>query len=127
MTVEGVGAFVTIVLGALALAAIGGALVWRFKSGGEKAAVESYQNAVDAYKEELEIVGVKQTRLESENVALKARAVSQDKVIASQGEQLTMLRTMVQGVEAISDLEKRIDGQFDALHKHLNRLWGDKS
>jgi hypothetical protein len=122
--VETAGTVTAIVVAILGVAALGGAVVFRWRSGGEKEALGTYRNAVDAYKEELAAVIHKNERL-SLKVGEQDRLISaQGEQLTSQGDQIKMLSRMVTGVEAIGNLEKHIDGRIQGVHDHLNRLWG---
>lgn len=119
---ENIGYAAGALLTVLGIAAIGGAVVIRWRSGGEKEAISSYKNAVDGYKEELLVANSRNDRLE-------IKVAEQDRVIKSQGDQIQMLSRMVTGVEAIGNLEKKLDrhwegldSKFQSVHDHINRV-----
>lgn len=115
---ENVGIVVAVIVAALGLASVGGAVVYRFKAGAEKEALDSYRNAVEGLQAELQVVNGKNERLEAEVAALK-RADRANK------DQIQMLSRMVTGVEAISNLENKLDRQFKSVHEHINRKFPD--
>jgi uncharacterized coiled-coil protein SlyX len=121
---QNAGYVIAIVTAVLGVAAVGGAAVYRWKSGGEKEALGTYRNAVTAYKEELLAVSHKNERLELKISEQNKVITAQGEQIASQGDQISMLSRMVTGVEAIGNLEKHIDARFQGVHDHINRLLG---